>query len=371
MPPVVIRTRRSSVPVLVFATRSRRASVGGHARVDVRDAEAPARGAADRARQRASGSSRAASSRSVVRRPSSSSACLRSMKARTDGPVAVIDIGHERTDVVVVHDGKAVFSRSLARAGKQVTEAIAKFWRHGLRRRLKRRSTRDGFVASTAEPATNEAWQRDAQRGRPGAHAVRSRSASDTRRMSRSHRIRADRGAARWRWRTDPRPRLVHDRAARGCQSWRMTRDEDATALAGLKLGPVAHRTFRSRAAANDDRHGVRLCRWSTAVRSALRLARREGRSLVLACEGGCRSVQALLAVSSHSHRSRRTQICIGCAKARRSILATRGSPNETQDQMYGAVEVGRKTCSAMTGSGGGIGGADSPMPKMTAYDMS
>src|SRR5207245_1882849 len=30
------------------------------------------------------------------------------MKARTDGAVAIIDIGHERTDVVVVQAGKAV-----------------------------------------------------------------------------------------------------------------------------------------------------------------------------------------------------------------------------------------------------------------------
>src|SRR5258706_7734981 len=51
------------------------------------------------------------------------------MKARTDGAVAIIDIGHERTDVVVVQGGKAVFSRSIARAGKQVSDAIAKFWR--------------------------------------------------------------------------------------------------------------------------------------------------------------------------------------------------------------------------------------------------
>ena len=38
------------------------------------------------------------------------------MKARTDGAVAVIDIGHERTDVVVVYQNKAVFSRSISDA---------------------------------------------------------------------------------------------------------------------------------------------------------------------------------------------------------------------------------------------------------------
>src|SRR6185436_3077475 len=49
-------------------------------------------------------------------------------RARAEGAVAVIDIGHDRTDVVVVAAGKAVFSRSVARAGKLVTEAIARHW---------------------------------------------------------------------------------------------------------------------------------------------------------------------------------------------------------------------------------------------------
>ncbi len=78
-------------------------------------------------------------------------------KARTDGPVAVIDIGHERTDVIVVHGGKAVFSRSVARAGKQVTEAIAKHWRMDFERAQTAKHA-EGFVASQAEPATSDAW---------------------------------------------------------------------------------------------------------------------------------------------------------------------------------------------------------------------
>jgi general secretion pathway protein L len=80
-------------------------------------------------------------------------------KARTDGPIAVIDIGHERTDVVVVAQGKAVFSRSIARAGKQVTDAISRFWKLPWAD-AERAKHSDGFVASTAEPATSEAWQR-------------------------------------------------------------------------------------------------------------------------------------------------------------------------------------------------------------------
>jgi general secretion pathway protein L len=80
-------------------------------------------------------------------------------RARTEGAVAVIDIGHERTDVVVVAGGKAVFSRSIARAGKQVTDAITRHWNLPWPDAERAKHT-DGFVASTAEPATSEAWQR-------------------------------------------------------------------------------------------------------------------------------------------------------------------------------------------------------------------
>ncbi|HET9619726.1 MAG TPA: pilus assembly protein PilM [Kofleriaceae bacterium] len=80
-------------------------------------------------------------------------------RARTDGPVAVIDIGHERTDVVVVAGGKAVFSRSIARAGKQVTDAIATHWKLPWAD-AERAKHSDGFIASSAEPATSEAWRR-------------------------------------------------------------------------------------------------------------------------------------------------------------------------------------------------------------------
>lgn len=78
---------------------------------------------------------------------------------RNDGPVAVIDIGHERTDTVVVQQGKAVFSRTLARGGKHVSEAIAKFWRLDFDKAEAAKHA-DGFIASTAEPASNDAWAR-------------------------------------------------------------------------------------------------------------------------------------------------------------------------------------------------------------------
>lgn len=79
--------------------------------------------------------------------------------ARGEGAVAVVDLGHERTDVVVVYQGKAVFSRSLARGGKHVSEAIAKFWRLDFDKAEAAKHA-DGFIASTAEPASNEAWAR-------------------------------------------------------------------------------------------------------------------------------------------------------------------------------------------------------------------
>jgi Tfp pilus assembly PilM family ATPase len=79
------------------------------------------------------------------------------VRARTEGAVAVIDIGHERTDIVVVSNNKAVFSRSIARAGKQVTDAISRTWRLPWED-AERAKHSDGFVASTAEPATSDAW---------------------------------------------------------------------------------------------------------------------------------------------------------------------------------------------------------------------
>lgn len=78
--------------------------------------------------------------------------------ARETGAIAVIDIGHERTDVVIVAHGKAVFSRSFARAGKQITEAIARQWPHLSWEQAEQAKHTDGFVASQAHPAQSDAW---------------------------------------------------------------------------------------------------------------------------------------------------------------------------------------------------------------------
>jgi len=78
--------------------------------------------------------------------------------ARASGAVAVVDIGHERTDVIVVRAGKATYSRTIARGGRVVTDAIAKNWNLPFADAERAKHT-DGFIASNAEPATSTAWQ--------------------------------------------------------------------------------------------------------------------------------------------------------------------------------------------------------------------
>ncbi len=73
--------------------------------------------------------------------------------------VAVIDLGHERTEVVLVRDGQAVFSRSLARGGKQLTEAIARAWKL-TPFDAEQVKHNEGFVGSAVEPPTSEAASR-------------------------------------------------------------------------------------------------------------------------------------------------------------------------------------------------------------------
>jgi len=78
---------------------------------------------------------------------------------RSHGPIAVVDVGHVRTDVVVVRGGKPVYARSVSRAGKHLTEAIARHWRLPFAEAEKAKHS-DGFVASSTLPASSEAWAR-------------------------------------------------------------------------------------------------------------------------------------------------------------------------------------------------------------------
>jgi Tfp pilus assembly PilM family ATPase len=74
-------------------------------------------------------------------------------------PIAIVDVGHEHTDVVVALGGRAVYSRTFTRGGRHVTEAISRNWRLPFADAEHAKHT-DGFLASSAQPATSEAWRR-------------------------------------------------------------------------------------------------------------------------------------------------------------------------------------------------------------------
>jgi Tfp pilus assembly PilM family ATPase len=281
------------------------------------------------------------------------------MRARTDGAVAVIDIGHERTDVVVVVAGKAVFSRSIARAGKQVSQAIANFWRLDFDKAEAAKHA-DGFIASTAEPATNPAWQRIhdvlVQELTPFARDLRQTLAA----------CRAKTGYA-------PLASLLVGGGARlrgigsfmteqlGMPAWRMTAD-DATALCGLKLGERAHDLPVDAAAMTigmaydcaGGRPQFDLRSGALAVKVDLSFLRAKavplGASLLAIC--------AFAAVSAYADLYR-------LKKAEKTL--TQRLANETQEQFQKPMSA--DDVLNLNGPGGGAGNG-SPMPKMSAYDL-
>jgi cell division ATPase FtsA len=71
------------------------------------------------------------------------------------GPLAVLDLGHMRTDFCLAQGGKPIFARSIARGGHHITRAMARAWNLDYRRAEEAKHS-DGFVASSAEPATSE-----------------------------------------------------------------------------------------------------------------------------------------------------------------------------------------------------------------------
>jgi general secretion pathway protein L len=73
-------------------------------------------------------------------------------------PVAIVDIGHVCTDVCILREGRAIFARTLARGGKQVTDAVARVWRL-TPAEAETTKHQSGFIASALEPAPSEAWQ--------------------------------------------------------------------------------------------------------------------------------------------------------------------------------------------------------------------
>ncbi len=87
-------------------------------------------------------------------------AALARLDRATDGvATAVVDIGHEHTHVVVARHGKAIVSRTFTRGGRHVTDAVAKQWNRTFADAEHGKHT-DGFVASSGNPAPSEAWAR-------------------------------------------------------------------------------------------------------------------------------------------------------------------------------------------------------------------
>jgi len=290
-------------------------------------------------------------------------------RARTDGAVAVIDIGHERTDVVVVSGGRAVFSRSIARAGKQVTEAISRGFPH---QRLswedaERAKHSDGFVASQAEPPASPQWARihEALIGElaPFARDLRQTLAA----------CRAKTGFA-------PLAAIVVGGGSRlrgipsflteqlGVPVWRLSND-DAIAIAGPKLGAETTPESPLRAAIDSaamtigmayDAAGGRplfdLRSGALAVRMDLSFIRAKAVPLGAAAL----LIAAFAAGNAYTdlYRLRKAEKTLNARLATESAQAFSGK-SKTVDEIL-----------AMDAPGGGGKGRASPMPKNTAYDL-
>jgi len=280
-------------------------------------------------------------------------------RARTDGAVAVIDVGHERSDVVIVAAGKAVFSRSIARAGKQVTEAIARHWKLAWPD-AERAKHSDGFVASSAEPATSEAWQR--------IHQV---TIAELQPLARD--LRQTLAACRARTGFQPVAALLVGGGARlrgmasylaeqlGIPAWRPTAD-DIVALAGPRLGadPAGHVPIDSAALtigmafdAAGGRPMFDLRSGSLAVKVDFSFLRAKAAPLGAAAL----AIAAFAAGSAYAdlYRVRKAE----------KVLATRLA-SESQDQ-FGAA---RSADAVLESTGPGGTTASSPMPRLTAYDL-
>ncbi|HVK71828.1 MAG TPA: cell division FtsA domain-containing protein [Kofleriaceae bacterium] len=75
------------------------------------------------------------------------------------GAIAVVDVGHDHTHVVIAQNGRPLYSRTIGRGGRAVTDAIARNWRLPFADAEHAKHT-DGFIASASNPAPSEAWGR-------------------------------------------------------------------------------------------------------------------------------------------------------------------------------------------------------------------
>ena len=207
------------------------------------------------------------------------------MKARTDGAVAVIDIGHERTDVVVVHARQGGVQPQRSRAPASTSPRRSRATGSSTSADAERAKHADGFVASQCRAGDQRGVGADPPGHRHRADAVRARPAPDARGVPRAHRVRAARGDPRRRRRAAARHRLVPDRAARhpGVAADRRRRRRARRPASS----PANAAEPADRQRGDDRRHGVRRRRRPPAVRPALGLARRQDRPVVPAREGG------------------------------------------------------------------------------------
>ncbi|MBA3394481.1 MAG: pilus assembly protein PilM [Deltaproteobacteria bacterium] len=279
------------------------------------------------------------------------------MQARTDGAVAVIDIGHDRTDLVVVAHGKAVFSRSIGRAGKQVTEAIARHWKLPFED-AERAKHSDGFVASSTEPAPSEQWAK--------IHQVL---IAELQPFARD--LRQTLAACRARTGFTAISALVVGGGSRlrgmasflteqlGIPAWRLTAD-DCTALAGPRLGPDA-------AALPLDSGAMTVGMAYDAAGGRPQFDLRSGsakmdlsflRAKAVPIGGAVLAVAAFAAVSAYAdlYRVRKAE----------KVLAKR-LVDESAAHFNGEAKSADAILS--TTAGGAIAAA-SPLPKMSAYDI-
>ncbi len=281
-------------------------------------------------------------------------------RARTDGAVAVIDIGHERTDVVVVSGGKAVFSRSIARAGKHVTDAIAKHWRLPWQD-AERAKHSDGFVASQTEPATSDEWAR--------IHQV---TIAELQPFARD--LRQTLAACRAKTGFTAIAALLIGGGARlrgigsflteqlGIPSWRPTQD-DVVALAGPRLGADTAAATQIDSAAMTigmayDAAGGRpmfdLRSGSLAVKMDLSFLRAKAVPLGAAAL----LIAAFAAGSAYADLYR--------LKKSETVLSGRLVQQSTQQ--FGEPRTAEAVLNTSGGGGGAIG--VSPLPKSSAYDI-
>jgi general secretion pathway protein L len=258
-----------------------------------------------------------------------------------------------------VHHGKAIFSRSIARAGKHVTEAISRHWRLPFSE-AERAKHSDGFVASQTEPATSEAWAR--------IHQV---TVSELTPFARD--VRQTIAACRSRVGVMPVAALLVGGGARlrgigsfiseqlGMPTWRLTSD-DVIALAGPRLGADAQNLPIDSAAltvgmaydAAGGRPQFDLRSGSLAVKVDLSFLRAKAVPLGAAVL----AIAAFAAGSAYAdlYRLRKAE------KTLKTRLAT-----ETQE-IFKASKTAEEVLSS--NGPGGPSGALSPLPKLSAYDL-